>query len=43
LVALIHAHRRAYTLLHQIDTVDADRDGTPCEVGLTLALALART
>ena len=40
LVALIHAHRRAYNLLHEIDTVDADRDGTPCEVGPSLTLTL---
>ena len=38
LVGLIHAHRRAYTLLHTIDTVDADGDGVPCEVGLAMFL-----
>ena len=40
LVALRHAHRRAYNVLHEIDTVDADRDGTPCEVGHTTNLIL---
>ena len=38
LVGLIHAHRRAYTLLHTVDTVDADGDGVPCEVGLAMFL-----
>ena len=42
LVGLMHAHRRAYTLLHTIDTVDADGDGMPCEVGLaTFLMAMA--
>ena len=32
--ASLTAHRRAYTLLHAVDTVDADGDGVVAEVGL---------
>jgi beta-glucosidase len=35
--ALIEAHARAYDVIHQTDTVDADGDGRPASVGWTIA------
>ena len=38
LINLVDAHQRAYALLHRLDKVDADGDGSPCEVGLATFL-----
>merc|ERR1712216_587058 len=34
LANLMTAHRKAYHLLHEVDTVDADKDGVSVSVGL---------